>query len=105
MSKRLTGSVGTGNKILKNQDLYSYYYKGSEKLSDGTMYKFEWMFGNQLGYVNIIVDSDGKIDSSSLIDCTQGKREFLRPLGAYNDSSLYKVFEMMLENSEINYNK
>ncbi len=103
MPKRLTGSAGTGKKILQNTDLYNYTYNGAEQVGNNTLHKFSWTFGNQSGYASIEVWPDGTIDQSSLIDCTKNKAEFLRPLGAYNDPSLYDVFKMMLKAHNITY--
>lgn len=101
MPKRLTGSAGTGKKILQNANLYNYTYQGAEQLGNNTLHKFNWAFGNQSGYANIEVLPDGTIDQSSLIDCTHNQAEFRRPLGAYNDSSLYAVFKTMLHSLNI----
>lgn len=104
MPKRLTGSAGTGKKIMQNLTLFNYIYNGSEALSgDKTLYKFNWTFGNQAGHISINVHQDGRIDESSLINCAKNPREFMRPLGAYNDRSLYDVFRMMLDHQHISY--
>lgn len=105
MLKRLSGSANTGKKIMQNQNLFNYTYNGSEKLSDGkTLYKFDWSFDNyQSGNISIELRPGGTIDKSSLINCCQNPREFSRPLGAYNDPSLYDVFRMMLDDQHINH--
>lgn len=105
MPKRLTGSAGTGKKIMQNQNLFNYTYNGSEKLSEGkTLYKFDWSFDNyQSGNISIELRPDGIIDESSLINCHQNRREFLRPLGAYNNDSLYDIFRIMLDSQNISH--
>ena len=103
MPKRLTGSAGTGKKIMQNINLFGYTYNGSAPLGNNTLHKFDWTFGNQSGYANIELMPDGTIDHSSLIDCIENKSEFLRPLGAYNDNTLYDVFKIMLRSQNISY--
>ena len=105
MPKRLTGSPGTGKKIMQNPTLFHYTYNGSEPLSEGKIvYKFNWSFDNyQSGNISIELRADGTIDESSLINCRQNPREFSRPLGVYNDSSLYVVFRMMLDSQKISH--
>lgn len=99
MSKRLNGSAGTGNKIMRYQNLFYYTYNGSEELSEGkTLYKFNWSFDNyQSGIISIVLRSDRTIDNSSLILCNKNQRKFVSTLGAYNDDSLYSVFRWMLQ--------
>lgn len=105
MAKRLSGSAGTGKKIIENLNLFNYTYTGSEKLSEGkTLCKFDWSFDNyQSGNINIKLRPDGSIDESSLINCRQNPREFSRPLGAYNDPSLYDIFGMILDANNISH--
>ena len=105
MPKRLTGSAGTGTKIMQNLNLFNYTYNGTEELSkDKILYKFDWSFDNyQSGNINILLKPDNTIDESSLINCQQNHREFSRSLGAYNDSSLYDVFRMMLDSQNISH--
>lgn len=103
MAKRLSGSANTGKKIMQNLNLFNYTYCGSEALSEGkTLYKFDWSFDNyQSGNISIEVGPDGTIDESSFIGCQKNPREFSRPLGAYNDRSLYDVFQLMLNSQNI----
>ncbi|MEH2960097.1 hypothetical protein [Candidatus Merdisoma sp. JLR.KK006] len=102
MPKRLTGSAGTGKKIMQNQNLFKYTYTGSEQSGTNLLYKFDWSFDNyQSGNISIKIRPDGTIDESSLINCRQNPREFSRPLGAYNDRSLYNVFRMILDHQHI----
>lgn len=105
MPKRLTGSAGTGKKIMQNKNLFNYTYNGSEKLSEGkTLYKFDWSFDNyQSGYISIELLPDGKISQFSLMGCNNNQREFVSTLGAYNDSSLYNIFRMMLQSQNIKF--
>ena len=98
MAKRLSGSTNTGKKIMQNQNLFNYTYTGSEQLGNNMLYKFDWSFdNNQSGYISIIVMNNGQIEQSSLI----GSESFSRPLGAYNDPSLYDIFRMMLDSQAI----
>lgn len=104
MPKRLSGSANTGKKIIQNQNLFNYTYISSEPSGNNMLYKFDWSFDNyQTGNISIVLRSDGTIDESSLINCRQNPREFSRPLGAYNDPSLYDVFLMMLDNQHISH--
>ena len=107
MSKHLSGSPGTGEKIMKNISLFHYNFIQSEEQGEGedkTLYKFKWSFDNyHSGIISIIIRSDGTIDESSLIICLQNIRNSSRPLGAYNDSSLYNVFRMLLDSQHISH--
>lgn len=105
MAKRLSGSANTGKKIMQNLTLFKYTYNGSEPLSEGkTLYKFDWSFDSyQSGNISIELRPDGTIDESSQINCRKNPREFSRPLGAYNDHSLYDVFRMMLDAQNISH--
>lgn len=104
MPKRLTGSPGTGKKIMQNQNLFKYTYNGSEQSGNNILHKFDWSFDSyQSGNISIELRTDGTIDESSLINCRQNPREFSRPLGVYNDSSLYDVFRMMLDSQKISH--
>ncbi len=104
MAKRLSGSAGTGKKIMQNQNLFNYTYTGSEPSGNNMLHKFDWSFDNyQTGNISIDLRPDGTIDESSLINCRQNPREFSRPLGAYNDPSLYDVFRMMLNHQHISH--
>lgn len=84
--KRLSGSVGTGEKILKNLELFNFKFNNIEE----NTYAFDVKFGNQDGWLTIRA-IDEKITDVTL-DCS-----FPRPLGAYNDKGLYKVAEYVLE--------
>ena len=102
MAKRLSGSANTGKKIMQNQNLFKYTYNGSEQSGNNMLHKFDWSFDNyQSGNISIKIRPDGTIDESSLINCLHNLREFSRPLGAYNDPSLYEVFQMMLDAQNI----
>lgn len=96
----LSGVAGTGKKIMKNFDHFSFSYVGSEQREDGILYKFNWRFDNQEGYMSIIVlNSDGRIsESSSIGTALEASHSFSRPLGLYNDNSLHEVFEVALKN-------
>ena len=105
MPKRLTGSANTGRKIMQNLNLFHYTYTGSEPLSEGKIaYKFNWSFDNyQSGYISIELLPERKISQFSLMGCNNNQREFVSTLGAYNDSSLYSVFRMMLQSQNIKF--
>lgn len=104
MAKRLSGSANTGKKITQNQNLFKYTYNGSEQYGNNMLHKFDWSFDNyQSGNISIELRPDGTIDESSQINCRQNPREFSRPLGAYNDHSLYDVFRMMLDTQNISH--
>lgn len=104
MAKRLSGSANTGKKIMQNQNLFKYTYNGSEQSGNNMLQKFDWSFDNyQSGNISIELRADGTIDESSQINCRQNSREFSRPLGAYNDHSLYDVFRIMLDAQNISH--
>lgn len=105
MPKRLTGAVGTGDKIMQNFDIFRYTYNGSEELSEGKMlYKFNWSFDNyQSGIISIVLKSDRTITNDSLIICNKNQREFASTLGAYKDDSLYSLFGRMLQSQHIDF--
>lgn len=105
MPKRLSGSAGTGKKIMQNLDQFRYTYNGAEKLSeDKTLYKFNWSFNNyQSGYISIELLPDKRISQFSLMGRDNNKKEFASTLGAYNDSSLYNIFGIMLDSQNISH--
>lgn len=97
MGKYLNGSAKTGEKIMKNQDLFTYKLTGSDNVSGAVIYHFSWRFdGQQFGHIGIEVKNH-KISNSSLIDTdNQSPHGFGRPLGLYNDPSLEQVFSTMM---------
>lgn len=97
MAKRLSGSAGTGKKIMQNLDLFDFDIQSPENVTDKDFYAFTWTFGNQSGTAVINLTDDGFINQSSTLNC----HNFQRPLGAYNDNTLYDVFGMMLEDKNI----
>ena len=99
MPKRLNGSAGTGKKIMQNLNQFSFNYQSSENLAEKVFYTFDWSFGNQSGNAVIQLTDSRYIDQSS----TLNYYDFSRPLGAYNDDTLYDVFKMMLRSQNINY--
>lgn len=105
MPKRLSGSSGTGKKIMQNRDLFIYTYTGSAPLSeDKVLYKFNWSFDNyQSGIISIVLRSDEAIDASSLIICDNNQSKFVSTLDAYKDNSLYNVFRWMLQSQHIDF--
>ena len=103
MPKRLNGSANTGKKIMNNLDAFSYSYIGPDNSTSTTNYRFKWSFGSQSGTAVISLTKDNHIDQSSTLNCDQNRYDFLRPLGAYNDQTLYYVFAMMLDNAGIEH--
>lgn len=103
MPKRLSGSAGTGKKIMQNQSNFDFTYEGVEKANGKDLYNFNWTFGIQTGTAVIELTDTGYISQSSTLNCNTNKYDFLRPLGAYNDSSLYDVFKMMLDSQKIKH--
>lgn len=103
MPKRLNGSANTGKKIMNNLDAFSYSYIGPDNSASTTNYRFKWSFGSQSGTAVISLTKDNHIDQSSTLNCDQNRYDFLRPLGAYNDQTLYDVFAMMLDNAGIEH--
>jgi hypothetical protein len=103
MEKWLTGSTETGERILQNINLFRYDFEGKEKSTarSESIYKFNWSYGDQNGYANI-KQKNGKISNSSLIDTNKkSKHKFEKSLGLYNDSSLFRVFQMMMNSIDI----
>lgn len=97
MSKYLTGSAKTGEKITENIKLFKYTLIES----DIDFYRFNWSFGSQFGQIAISI-KDGKMSNSSLIDTDNSSpHKFSRPLGVYNDSSLIPVFISMLNSINV----
>lgn len=96
----LDGATNTGKDILENPDLFSCEYTGKIVKNGSVMYKFQWTFSNQQkGYISILVKDD-KIDISSMIGVDGDSLKidgFGRPLGLYNDSSLYELFRELLQ--------
>jgi len=93
MSKWLSGSSKTGEKIIKNQSIF----KSNFIKSDNDLHTFAWEFDQQHGYINIIVKNE-KISTSSLIDTDMNSsHKFDRPLGLYNDGTLLEVFKEMVQ--------
>lgn len=103
MAKRLSGSANTGKKIMQNLNQFSFNYRGSEKVSGKDFYTFDWSFGNQSGSAVIELTASGYIDQSSTLNCNENCYDFSRPLGAYNDNTLYEVFGMMLNSQNISH--
>ena len=103
MPKRLNGSANTGKKIMNNLEIFSYSYIGPDNSTGTTNYSFKWSFGNQSGTAVISLTKDNRIDPSSTLNCVQNRYSFLRPLGVYNDRTLYDVFAMMLDNAGIEH--
>ena len=103
MEKYLTGSAETGNKIIDNFTNFIYTPKKIDTSSENKVYFFNWHFNNQYGYVSIRLEKESnKIADSSLIDTdNKSEHKFDRPLGLYNDPSLYKIFKKMMSTHNI----
>lgn len=101
MRKYLTGSSGTGEKIISNWCKFIVTNMRLETDGDTCIYSFDWSFGSQNGYIRIRV-KDERIANSSLI-CTKQESpyQFDRPLGLYNDASLEYVFSKILRSQGI----
>ena len=101
MRKYLSGGAGTGKKIIENQKIFEYEFKKKETLSDNKiMYCFTWIYDDyQFGFINIVVgNGTNNIDESSVMSTeNRSPRPFNRPLGLYNDNSLYTVYKEMLQ--------
>lgn len=103
MEKWLTGATETGERILQNISLFRYSFESKEKSTGRreNIYKFNWSYGDQNGYISIM-HKNGRISNSSSIDTSKkSKHKFEKPLGLYNDSSLFRVFQMMLNSIDI----
>ena len=97
----LTDSANTGKDIMDNPDLFSCTYSGFDQSDDGSViYKFDWTFNvQQTGYISIKV-KNGKMSNSSLIGVDNKRLKldsFSRPLGLYNDPTLYDLFCNLLQ--------
>lgn len=104
MEKYLTGSARTGEKIMENISDFSYELKEIDTSLKNPLYRFKWHFNSQYGYVSIIFKEKSKnISNGSLIDTDSASRhKFDRPLGLYNDQTLFNVFQMMMRAQSIN---
>ena len=101
MEKYLTGSSGTGEKIISNWSDFIVTDMRLETEGDTCIYFFDWSFGRQNGSITIRV-KDQKTANSSLICTNQGSPyPFDRPLGLYNDASLEYVFSKILCSKDI----
>lgn len=95
----LSGSAGTGDKILKNSVHWTCTFDRQELVGDGILYRFHWAFDKQYGHMSVIVrNKDGRMSNGSTIDTENGSaHKFDRPLGLYNDGSMRTVFEDALQ--------
>ncbi len=98
------GSYGVGKKIIDNYNLFNcnlikieIYLSNKNK----HFYRFEWSFDvDYKGMICIVLDCNSKkISNSSLIETNDNK--FTRPLGLYNDSTLYDVFKIIMNQEGI----
>lgn len=105
MPKRLIDSVGTGDEIMQNLNLFKYIYTGSEPLSENKiLHRFDWSFDDyQSGIISIVLDLVGVIDNSSSITCKINPERFSFSIGAYKDDSLYNLFRWMLQSQHIDF--
>lgn len=96
---RLTGGAGTGKKIIKNWDIFSFELIEKDVKLNNKEFRFDVTFDKQCGTMFIIeeIKSDEIIISQySILDM-----DFDRPLGFYNDTvgfkdGLYEVARRML---------
>ncbi len=97
MSKWLSDSYNTGATIMNNIASFKYDYKQMEKCGEVFIYKFTWDYHGQTGYISINY-MDTKISNSSLIGTDEyTDNKFGRPLGLYNDGTLYDLFALMMQ--------
>ncbi|MBM7868482.1 hypothetical protein GTO89_16645 [Heliobacterium gestii] len=103
MGKYLTGSAKTGEKIMENFSDFSYDFIEIDTSSKNPLYRFSWRFNSQHGYVSIrIKEASNKISNGSLIDTDRASsHKFDRPLGLYNDQTLFIVFKKMMKSLNI----
>lgn len=94
----LSGSSETGKVILNNWNLFKFKLIEEDKSEDIYFYKFNWSFNNQRGYITIRYDRrNNKIANSAIIDTDDvSSSKFSRPLGLYNDKTLFDVYKRML---------
>ena len=85
--KKLTGSAGTGSKIMQNLSIFNY--KIDKENSSGDFYAFNVSFGNQKGFLNFRKDGDHIKNVNLSVD------GFPKTLGSNNDSSLISVATMI----------
>lgn len=82
--KSLSGSAGTGQKIIKNWGDFKFKLKEAEvDKAQKKFFSFDVSFNNQSGYFNITVEN-GIIFGGSTMDM-----DFPRPLSANNDTTNY----------------
>lgn len=97
----LTGSAGTGKMIMENLERFHFELIEKGKYGEDKefiFYGFSWSFDQQYGTISIRLRvTDNFISSSSLI-MTDSKSPncFKRPLGLYNDNTLFDVFKLMM---------
>ena len=100
MGKWLSGSAGTGKKIMQN--LKDFKVSINEHQKENGIVRFVWTFNEQTGYISVRY-REGKISNSSMIGTDDNSMHaFNRPLGLYNDDSLYSVFTMLMNDIGIN---
>lgn len=99
MAKRLTGSSGTGDKIIKNLNLFKYMFKGTGQNEEKNTYYFGVTFDKQVGNFTIVINEKGFIDNNrSLLNMNS----FPTTLGLYKDPSLNKVAQMLMRSLQNN---
>lgn len=112
MKKYLDGSYGTGGDIMneiQNSDKFVFkFWKIEEGEYSNKTYFFKWYFEseyNQNGFITIILNNNNEISNSSLIATNDNCiNKIPRPLGLYNDETLYKAFEHMMKDQNIHIN-
>lgn len=99
MGKKLSGSYGTGEKIIRNFELFHYKLrKQTRKVeSNGqTPYMFDVDFEKQSGHFCIWLNKENKIDENSTLDMG-----FEKSLPLYNDPTLEDLAKIMLKSNSI----
>lgn len=95
----LTGSSGTGKKILDNWNVFTFKLKSNEAQGESNIVTFQFSSSNQTGTFIILLDKKGQIKNLSTLNCNK----FKRSLGMNNDSSLQQLAEKLLTTEGISY--
>ncbi|KOR64106.1 hypothetical protein [Clostridium botulinum] len=99
MAKRLSGSAGTGDKIMKNSNLFKSTFKSKSQDKEENTYYFDVIFDKQVGSFTIVINENGLIDNNRSLLSMNG---FPTTLGLYKDPSLNKVAKVLVDNLKIN---
>ncbi|GAA0735621.1 hypothetical protein [Clostridium oceanicum] len=99
MGKKLSGSCGTGKKIIENFELFYCKLRKTTRTAEPngqTAYTFDVDFEKQSGHFCIWLNKDNKIDESSTLDMG-----FEKSLPLYNDPTLEDLAKKMLKSNGI----